>query len=282
MKKLFAKFLSLFRSSTPASYSAAASGHKNLTAEPRFLPARNYPQSDHSNNQPNQRHGSARANYQLRRNNGTLSPKPYHARVGLVGINLKGFAIRYCANSDDAGLIHEIAELPMQVKMVRQRDIAGGMRIALQMLSRFSQGRTGIVILTSGGQTSNTKLAHELVETAVKWKTGVHVINIGHRDARSCADLADLTTRSALGYGQLRNVSTENELRESLRRSLNGLCSAPGVSDVNSVIVLVDCSERMVESFQGTTRIEMVSSALQDCFCNTSLHEHEKRMALAA
>jgi len=204
-----------------------------------------------------------------------------HLRVGLVGCNLDGFAIQACTRSDDTGLAKEIADLPTQIKMVRRRDLAGGLRVALQMLARSTQGRTGIVILTSGESTSNPILARELVETAAKWRTGVHVIQIGHANGGRQA-LADLATRPSLGYGQFRNVETEDELLEALRGALDGLAPARGMTGINSAVVLVDLSERMAESFQGTTRIEMVVEALQEHLRQPLVRPSEKRLAWAA
>ncbi len=149
------------------------------------------------------------------------------------------------------------------------------------MLARSTQGRTGIVILTSGESTTNPILARELVETAAKWRTGIHVIQIGHANGRRQA-LADLATRPSLGYGQFRNVETQDELLEALRGALDGLAPARGMTGINSAVVLVDLSERMVESFQRTTRIEMVVAALQEHLRQPLVRPSEKRLAWAA
>jgi hypothetical protein len=75
---------------------------------------------------------------------------------------------------------------------------------------------------------------------------------------------------------------TGDELLEALRRTLHGLAPSRGMAGINSMVVLVDCSENMVESFQGTTRIEMVTAALQEYLRNPLRRATENRMALAA
>lgn len=204
-----------------------------------------------------------------------------HLRIGLVGFNRGGFVVDACARWDDAGLAKEIANLAIQVKMVPHRDIAGGLRVALQMLSRSPQGRSGIVVLTSGQPTMNSALATELVQTAIKWRTGVHVIQIGRCEERTQA-LANLTTRSVLVYGQFRKAGTRDDLLEAIRGALDGVSPARAMTGINSAVILVDCSEQMVESFQGTTRIEMVEAALKEYLQNPLIRESERKLALAA
>lgn len=204
-----------------------------------------------------------------------------HLRIALAGFNSRGFTISPFARSTDPRLTEQVANLPTQIKMVPHHNVGAGLQASLQMLSRSPAGRTGIVILTSDEPTTTPTLARQLVQTAIKWKTAIHAIQITD-DLAESGILAGLSTRSTLGYGGFHNVTPDDELIEIFRNELNGLTPARGMMGVNSVLFLVDCSERMVESFGGSTRIEMVASALQQYLHNPFLRRNERRLALAA
>lgn len=205
-----------------------------------------------------------------------------HLRIGLAGFNVDGFKISHFTRSTNVRLTEQIVDLPTQVKMVPDRNIAAGLRDSLQMLSRAPRGRTGILILTSGEPTMKAALAKELLQTAFQWRTGIHVIQVGREEVGKQQALADLVTRSILGYGRFRSVVTSEELVDALRGALDGLVPARGMLGINSVVILLDCSEWMVESFGNTTRIEMVVTALREYLRNPLLRANEKRLALAA
>jgi hypothetical protein len=118
-------------------------------------------------------------------------------RVALVGFNVCGFTISSFTRSTDARLTERVVNLPAQIRRMPHRNIAIGLRDALQMLTHAPQGRTAIVIITSGPPTTHLAWARELLQTAVKWRTGIHVIQVGHADTDRQV-LADLTTQSAL------------------------------------------------------------------------------------
>ena len=204
-----------------------------------------------------------------------------HLRVALAGFNNRGFTISPFICSTDHRLAEQAANLPTQVKMVPHHNVAAGLQVALQMLSRSPAGRTGIVILASDETKTSPALAHQLVQTAIKWKTAIHVIQITD-DSAGPGMLGSLSTRSTLGYGGFRKATPDEELTEIFRNELDGLAPARGMVGVNSVLFLADCSERMVESFGGSTRIEIVASALQEYLHNPFTRRNEKRLALAA
>jgi hypothetical protein len=202
-------------------------------------------------------------------------------RIALAGFNTCGLTINPFNIATNARLMEQASDLPTHIKMVAHPNVAAGLRISLQMLSRSPRGRTGILILSSGAPMMNSALARELVQTAVKWRTAVHTIQIGHEDKNHHV-LSGLATRSALGYGQFRKVTSQDDLLEAIRGALDSLAPARGMVGINSVVVLSDVSEKMVESFQGTTRIEMVAVALQEYLRNPLIRATENRMALAA
>lgn len=204
-----------------------------------------------------------------------------HLRVALAGFNASSFTISPFTRSTNIHLAEQINDLPTQVKMIPHRNVEAGLQTSLQMLSRSPQGRTGILVLTSGGPTTRASFAHELVQTAIEWETGIHVIELTN-EPQAQGVLAGLATRPALGYGRFRGVTTGNELNEAVRGALDGLAPARGMLGINSAVILTDCSEKMVESFQETTRIEMIATALQEYLRNPLLRSSEKRMALAA
>jgi hypothetical protein len=204
-----------------------------------------------------------------------------HLRIALAGFNTCGLTINPFNIATNARLMEQASDLPTHIKMVAHPNVAAGLRISLQMLSRSPRGRTGILILSSGAPMMNSALARELVQTAVKWRTAVHTIQIGHEDKNHHV-LSGLATRSALGYGQFRKVTSQDDLLEAIRGALDSLAPARGMVGINSVVVLSDVSEKMVESFQGTTRIEMVAVALQEYLRNPLIRATENRMALAA
>ena len=204
-----------------------------------------------------------------------------HLRIALAGFNTCGLTINPFNIATNARLMEQASDLPTHIKMVAHPNVAAGLRISLQMLSRSPRGRTGILILSSGAPMMNSALGRELVQTAVKWRTAVHTIQIGHEDKNHHV-LSGLATRSALGYGQFRKVTSQDDLLEAIRGALDSLAPARGMVGINSVVVLSDVSEKMVESFQGTTRIEMVAVALQEYLRNPLIRATENRMALAA
>jgi hypothetical protein len=204
-----------------------------------------------------------------------------HLRIALAGFNVSGFTISPFTRSTDLHLAGQISDLPTQVKMIPHRNVGAGLQTSLQMLSRSPQGRTGILLLTSGEPTMNSGLARALVQTAIEWETGIHIIELSN-ETHGRSVLASLSTRPSLGYGRFRSVTTSDELNEAVRGALDGLAPARGMLGINSAVILTDCSEKMVESFQKTTRIEMIATALQEYLRNPLLRSSEKRMALAA
>ena len=58
--------------------------------------------------------------------------------------------------------------------------------------------------------------------------------------------------------------SNPDQLLAAIRDSFDGLTPAFGMKGTNKAVILVDCSETMVEAYRNTTRIEMVIASLQE------------------
>jgi hypothetical protein len=147
--------------------------------------------------------------------------------------------------------------------MVAERNIANGLLSALRALDTSEAGRRGIVIVTSGDSSMNRAWVRELAETAAHRRIGIHVICLGPK-ADYPTGGPRINTKYNLGYGGFRVVETAHQLLAALRASFDGLTPAFGMRGTNRAVILLDCSETMVESYGNTTRIEMVMASLQE------------------
>ena len=164
---------------------------------------------------------------------------------------------------DTPQLAAAIADLPCRVKMVAERNIADGLLAALRALDTFEAGRRGIVLVTSGDSSIKEGLTCELSEKAARHRIGIHVICLGPKvDDPTCGPR--INTKNTLGYGGFQVVETGDQLLAAIRDSFDGLTPAFGMKGTNKTVILVDCSETMVESYRNTTRIEMVIASLQE------------------
>ena len=103
----------------------------------------------------------------------------------------------------------------------------------------------------------------DLAEQAVARRIGIHVICFGCKPGEVVGE-PRISTKSRLGYGGFHRAVTQAQLSAAIRDSFEGLMPAFGMRGRNRVVILLDCSETMVESCQGTTRIEMVISSIQE------------------
>ena len=65
-------------------------------------------------------------------------------------------------------------------------------------------------------------------------------------------------------------VESADQLLAAIRDAFQGLTPAFGMHGTNKAVILLDCSETMVELYRNTTRIDLVIAALQE-FLKTPL-----------
>jgi len=185
-----------------------------------------------------------------------------HLRIAITGFNDTAFDVSIPSRHDSAQLALAVADLPCKVKMVDQRNIAAGLIAAIKTLDDGSPGRRGIVLITSGDAASGQDLLQQLAARAAALRIGIHVICLGIR-ADDPTGAFRISTKSALGYGSLRMVESGEQLLAAIRDAFQGLTPAFGMRGTNKAVILLDCSETMVEAYRNTTRIDMVISSLR-------------------
>ncbi len=184
-------------------------------------------------------------------------------QIGVTGFHDAAFNVGIMDRYDAPQLVEAVADLPCRVKMVAQRNIADALLVALNALDTPEAGRRGIVLITSGESSVKEEWARELAETAAQRRIGIHVICLGPKsDDPTCGPR--INTKNTLGYGGFRVVKTGDQLLAAVRDSFDGLTPAFGMKGTNKVVILVDCSETMVESYGNTTRIEMFIASLNE------------------
>lgn len=157
--------------------------------------------------------------------------------------------------------------------MVAERNIVAGLDKALAMLDDPDTGRKSIVLITSGDSSAQQASLQDLAEQAVARRIGIHVICFGSRPGDGIGG-PRISTKSRLGYGGFHWADTQAQLSAAIRDSFEKLIPAFGMRGRNRAVILLDCSETMVEAFQGTTRIEMVISSIQE-FLNAPLGRNQ-------
>ena len=186
-----------------------------------------------------------------------------HLRIGITGFNDTAFDVSIMSRHDSPRLAQAVSDLPCNVKMVAHRNIAAGLHAAINSLDDGVPGRRGIVLITSGDASAGQSELQILAEKAARLKIGIHVICLG-------AKTDDLTggprinTHSTLGYGKFWMAGNADSLLAAIRDVFQGLTPAFGMRGTNKAILLLDCSETMVEAYRETTRINLVIAALEE------------------
>ena len=194
-------------------------------------------------------------------------------QIGITGFNDTAFTVKILARHDSPELAAAIADLPCRAKMVAERNLVAGLEKALAMLDDRDPGRKSIVLITSGDSSTQHASLQDLAEQAVARRIGIHVICFGSKPGDGVGE-PRISTKSRLGYGGFHWADTQAQLSAAIRSSVEGLLPAFGMRGRNRVVILLDCSETMVESYQGTTRIEMVISSIQE-FLNAPFGRNE-------
>ena len=184
-------------------------------------------------------------------------------QIGITGFHDAAFNVSMLSRHDAPQLAAAISNLPCRVKMVAERNVADGLLTALRALDTSEAGHRGIVLVTSGDSSIKEEWTRELAETAAQRRIGIHVICLGPKSGDlTCGPR--ISTKNTLGYGGFRVVETADQLLATIRDSFDGLTPAFGMKGTNKAVILVDCSETMVESYRNTTRIEMLIASLQE------------------
>jgi hypothetical protein len=192
-----------------------------------------------------------------------------HLQIGITGFNDSAFNVSIMGRHDAPHLAAAISDLPCRVKMVADRNIADGLLLALRALDTSDAGRRGIVLVTSGDSSIKREWIRELAETAAQPRIGIDVICLGPKaDDPTCGPR--INTKDTLGYGGFRLVETADQLLAAIRDSFDGLTPAFGMKGTNKAVILLDCSEVMVEAYRNTTRIDLVITCLKE-FLNDPL-----------
>lgn len=182
-------------------------------------------------------------------------------QIGITGFHDTAFNVSTMGRHDSPQLAAAITDLPCRVKMVANRNIADGLLTALRTLGTSDAGRRGIVLVTSGDSSIKEDWTRELAGTAVQRRIGIHVICLGPKAGDATCG-PRINTKNTLGYGGFRVVETADQLLAAIRDAFDGLTPAFGMRGTNRAVILLDCSEYMVESYRNTTRISMVADAL--------------------
>jgi len=203
-----------------------------------------------------------------------------HLQIGITGFNDSAFSVSIMGRHDAPHLAAAISDLPCRVKMVAERNIADGLLAALRTLDTSEAGRRGVVLVTSGDSSIKEEWTRELAETAAQRRIGIHVICLGPKaDDPTCGPR--INTKDTLGYGGFRLVETADQLLAAIRDSFDGLTPAFGMKGTNKAMILLDCSEAMVEAYRNTTRIELVITCLReflkDPLIRNCSHEKDNR-----
>jgi hypothetical protein len=184
-----------------------------------------------------------------------------HFRIAITGFSDMAFNINVMSRHDSPQLALAVSDLPCKIKMVDQRNIAAGLLAAIKTLDDGSPGRRGIVLITSGDTTSGQDQLQQLAARAAGLRIGIHVICLGIRPDDTIG-APRISTKDALGYGSFRLAESADQLSAAIREAFQGLTPAFGMRGTNKAVILLDCSETMVEAYRDATRIDMVISAL--------------------
>ena len=184
-----------------------------------------------------------------------------HLRIAITGFSDTAFSINVMSRHDSPQLALGVSDLPCKIKMVGKRNIAAGLLNAIKTLDDGSPGRRGIVLITSGDAASGRGQLQKLAAKAAGLRIGIHVICLGIRPDDPVGG-PRISTKEALGYGSFQMVESADQLSAAIRSAFQGLTPAFGMRGTNKGVILLDCSETMVEAYRDTTRIDMVISAL--------------------
>lgn len=190
-------------------------------------------------------------------------------QIGITGFHDTAFTIQILGRHDSRELAEAVADLPCRAKMVADRNITEGLERASERLSGSGPGRRGILLITSGDTSVKHAWLQEVAERASAKRIGIHVICLGAK-AEDLTCGPQINTKASLGYGGFHVADTQAQLLTAIRDSFEGLIPAFGMTGTNKAVILLDCSETMVESYHGTTRTEMVISSIQE-FLNAPL-----------
>ncbi len=183
--------------------------------------------------------------------------------IGITGFHDTAFTVSILTRHDSSDLAAAIVDLPCRTKMVPHRNILEGVERALTILSDTGPGRRGLILITSGDSPEKQALLDQTTAAAAAKRICIHVICLGVKPGDPTGG-PRVNTKDELGYGGCHWVTTEAQLAIALRYSLEGLTPAFGMIGTNKAVFVLDCSEVMVEAYRGTTRIEMVVTAIRD------------------
>ena len=186
-----------------------------------------------------------------------------HLRVAITGFNDTAFEVSVMSRHDSPRLALAVSDLPCKIKMVARRNISAGLLSAIKTLDDADVGRRGIVLITSGDADAGNTQLQQLAEKAAAQRIGIHVICFTAK-AGGPTEAPRINTQGALGYGGFRTVESPDQLLAAIREAFTGLSPAFGMRGTNKVVILLDCSETMVEAYRNTTRIDLVITALQE------------------
>lgn len=197
-------------------------------------------------------------------------------QIGIAGFHDTAFAVEILQRHDSTRLAAAMTDLPCRVKMVTERNIAEGVEKAMDMLTGTGPGRRGIVLITSGDTPAKRARLQDAAERAAASRIGIHVICLGVKPD----DLTGgprINTKDRLGYGGFHWADTPAQLLQAIRDSFEGLTPAFGMTGTNKAMILLDCSETMVEDYRGTTRVDMVITAVQKFLAAPLVHNCSTR-----
>jgi len=186
-----------------------------------------------------------------------------HLQIAITGFNDTAFNVSIMNRHDSSRLALAVSDLPCKIKMVARRNIAAGLLAALNTLEDGVPGRRGILLITSGDTAAGQSQLQQLAQKAADQKIGIHVICLGAK-SDDPTGAPRINTHSMLGYGGFRMVESADQLLAAIRDSFQGLTPAFGMHGTNEAVILLDCSETMVELYHNTTRIDLVIAALQE------------------
>lgn len=186
-----------------------------------------------------------------------------HFRIAITGFSDAGFNISVMSRHDSPQLALAVSDLPCKIKMVDKRNVAAGLLDAIKALDDGSPGRRGIVLIASGAAGAGYAQLHQLVGKAAAQKIGIHVICFA-AESGGPTEAPRINTQTALGYGGFRVVESPEQLLAAMRDAFAGLTPAFGMRGMNKAVILLDCSETMVEAYRNTTRIDLVITALRE------------------
>jgi hypothetical protein len=141
------------------------------------------------------------------------------------------------------------------------------------MMTDAGPGRRGIVLITSGDAPEQQALLQYAAARAAAKRIAIHVICLGVKSGDVTGG-PRINTKIILGYGGFHWADTQAQLMATIRESFEGLTPAFGMMGTNKAVILLDCSEAMVEAYRGTTRIEMVMTAIRDFLQAPLVRDH--------